>query len=228
MMELHYQKIENLCSRALLKPFFSGEPVYSFKFIYPYICSVTQIQTDYSNLLLCCTVFLYLGQFHYGHSPIASPFDQKPAFDQLYGSPQGPTKLYFHGTKLYLTATKLYFKRTKLYLTAAKLYLLGTKLYFKSTKLYLTATKLYLQGTKLYFKSTELYLTATKLYLQGTKLYFQGTKPYLQGTKLYFHLLLLLMFSFRKPKWRMMLSLLSLSKSCFTMVSSIIRLSISL
>ena len=52
MMGLHYQKIENLCSSAFLKPFLSGEPVNSSKFVYSYICFATQIQTESDTFIL--------------------------------------------------------------------------------------------------------------------------------------------------------------------------------
>ena len=46
------KKIENLCSSALLKPFFIGEPVNSFKFVYSYMRSVTKVQTESDAFIL--------------------------------------------------------------------------------------------------------------------------------------------------------------------------------
>ena len=40
------KRFEHLRSSALLKPFFSRECVHRFKFVFSYMCSVTQIQTE--------------------------------------------------------------------------------------------------------------------------------------------------------------------------------------
>ena len=53
-MELNYQKFENLCSSALFKSLFRGEPVYVFKFFDSYMRSIIQIQAEPDTFILSC------------------------------------------------------------------------------------------------------------------------------------------------------------------------------
>ena len=60
------KKVENLCSSALLKPFFGGEPVNSFTFVYSYMRSVTKVQAESDTFILSRLNFLVNRLFNIG------------------------------------------------------------------------------------------------------------------------------------------------------------------